>query len=59
MILQTFHGELESMNKMESKSVSDYVTRVHTVVNQLNWNGATLIDTQVVENILRTLTDNF
>ena len=57
--LQTLRGELESMKMMESESVSNYITRVQTVVNQLNQNGETLIDARVVENILITLTDNF
>ena len=47
--LQTLHGELESMKMMESESVSDYITRVQTVVNQLNRNGEKLTDARVVE----------
>ncbi|XP_068498401.1 uncharacterized protein [Phaseolus vulgaris] len=57
--LQTLRGELENMKMMESESVSDYITRVQAVVNQLNRNGETLTDARVVEKILRTLTDNF
>ncbi|XP_068461613.1 uncharacterized protein [Phaseolus vulgaris] len=56
--LQTLRGELESMKMMESESVSDYITRVQTVVNQLNRNDETLTDARHVEKILRTLTDN-
>ena len=56
--LQTLCGELESM-KMESENVSDYITRVQTMTNQLNRNGEMLLETQVVEKILRSLTDNF
>lgn len=44
---------------MESESVSDYITRVQTVANQLIHNGEALIDARVVEKILRSLTDNF
>jgi len=57
--LQTLCGELESMKMKESESVSEYITRVQTVVNQLNRNGEMLSDTRVVEKILRSLTDNF
>jgi len=57
--LQTLRGELENMKMMESESVSDYITRVQAMVNQLNRNGETLSDARVVEKILRTLTDNF
>jgi len=59
VLLQTLRGELESMKMMESESVSDYITRVQTVVNQLNRNGETLTNARVVEKILRILTDNF
>jgi gag-polypeptide of LTR copia-type len=57
--LQTLHGELESMKMKESESVSDYITCVQAVVNQLIRNGEALTDAQVVEKILRSLTDNF
>ena len=57
--LQTLRGELESMKMNESKNVSDYITRVQTVANQLNRNEVILPETWVVEKILRSLTDNF
>ncbi|KAK8602035.1 hypothetical protein V6N12_051857 [Hibiscus sabdariffa] len=57
--LQTLRGELESMKMKESESVSEYITRVQAVVNQLIRNGETLTDARVVEKILRSLTDNF
>jgi gag-polypeptide of LTR copia-type len=45
------------MNHLES--VSDYITRVQAVMNQLIRNGEALTDARVVEMILRSLTDNF
>ena len=57
--LQTLRGELESKKMKESENVSDYITRVQTVSNQLNLNGEMLPETRVVEKILRSLTENF
>ena len=51
--LRTLRGELESMKMKESENVSDYITRVQTVSNQLNLNGEMLPETRVVEKILR------
>jgi gag-polypeptide of LTR copia-type len=51
--LQTLRGELESMKMKESESVSDYITRVQAVVNQLIHND------EMLKKILRSLTDNF
>ena len=47
MCLQTLRGKLESMKMMETESVSNYITRVQTMVNQLNRNGETLTDAQL------------
>ena len=57
--LQTLRGELESMKIKDSENVSNYITRVQTVANQLNWNKEMLPEMRVVEKILRSLTDNF
>lgn len=57
--LQTLRGELESMKMKMSEGVSDYISRVQTVVNQLKRNGEILTDARVVEKILRSLTENF
>ena len=57
--LQTLRGELEAMKMKETEGVSDYITRVQMVVNQLKRNGETLTDARVVEKILRSLTENF
>jgi transcriptional regulator with GAF, ATPase, and Fis domain len=45
------------MNNIEG--VSDYITRVQTVTNQLKRNGESLSEHRVVEKILRSLTDTF
>ncbi|XP_023548359.1 3-hydroxybutyrate dehydrogenase type 2-like [Cucurbita pepo subsp. pepo] len=47
------------MKMKESENVSHYITCVQTVANKLNRNGEMLPETQVVEKILRSLTDNF
>ena len=57
--LQTLRGELEAMKMKETEGVSDYITRVQTVVNQLKRNGENLTDARVVETILRSLTKDF
>lgn len=43
----------------EDEGVVDYVSRVETMVNNLGRNGETLTTSQVVEKILRLLTDDF
>ncbi|KAI6668246.1 hypothetical protein NL676_023809 [Syzygium grande] len=45
----------EGMKMKESEGVSDYITRVQTVVNQLNRDGEKLSDAQVVEKILEVV----
>ncbi|KAJ1436780.1 Zinc finger, CCHC-type [Sesbania bispinosa] len=57
--LQTLRGELENMRMKESESVSEFITRVETVVNKLNRNGENLSSNRVVEKILRSSTDDF
>nr|KYP55971.1 Gag polyprotein [Cajanus cajan] len=51
--LQTLRGELENMRMKESEGVSEFITRVETVVNKLNRSS------RVVEKILRSLTYDF
>ena len=57
--LQTLCAELESMKINESENVSNNITGVQTVANQLNRNGEMLPETRVLEKILKPLTDNF
>ena len=56
--LQTLRGELERMRMKEDEGVAEYVSRVEAVV-KLGRNGETLPACRVVEEILRSLTDNF
>ncbi|GKC43682.1 hypothetical protein Tco_1061404, partial [Tanacetum coccineum] len=44
--LETLNGELEAMKMKEAEGVSDYITRVQTVVNQLKRNGENLPDSR-------------
>ncbi|XP_061353100.1 uncharacterized protein LOC133297887 [Gastrolobium bilobum] len=57
--LQTLRGELEGMKMKDSEGVSEFITRVQAVVNQLKQNGEQISETRVVEKILRSLTDDF
>nr|GEW72238.1 hypothetical protein [Tanacetum cinerariifolium] len=57
--LQTLRSELEAMKVKETEGVSDYITRVQIVVNQLKRNGKNLTNLRVVEKILQSLTDKF
>ncbi|GJZ91814.1 retrovirus-related pol polyprotein from transposon TNT 1-94 [Tanacetum coccineum] len=49
----------DTLEKAYKEGVSDYITRVQTMVNQLKQNGETLPDTRIIEKILRSLTENF
>ena len=46
--LQTLCGELERIRMKETEIVSDYITRVQKVVNQLTRNGEIITDARVV-----------
>jgi hypothetical protein len=47
------------MTMKETESISDYITRVQVVANQLKRNGEALPEARIVEKILRSLTEAF
>jgi gag-polypeptide of LTR copia-type len=57
--LQTLRCEFEMLRMNNTEGVSDYITRVQTITNQLKRNGESLSEQRVVEKILRSLTDTF
>jgi gag-polypeptide of LTR copia-type len=57
--LQTLRGEFKILRMKESEGVSNYITRVGMVVNQLKRNGEEMSESRVVEKILRSLINNF
>nr|GEV52976.1 copia-type polyprotein [Tanacetum cinerariifolium] len=57
--LQSFRGEFEKLQMEESKTISDYFTRVLTISNKMKRNGKSLSDTRVIEKILRSLPPSF
>ncbi|XP_078180787.1 uncharacterized protein LOC144574651 [Carex rostrata] len=59
MRLQTLRGEFEALKMKESEGVSDYITRVQYIVNQMKRNDETLTEACVVEKVLRSLIGEF
>jgi gag-polypeptide of LTR copia-type len=57
--LQTLRGEFELLRMNSTEGVSDYITRVQTVSNQLKRNGENHLEQRVLEKILRSLIDTF
>ncbi|GKE15325.1 hypothetical protein Tco_1422902 [Tanacetum coccineum] len=57
--LQTLREKFKKLQMVESKTVSDYFTRVLTISNEMKRNGESLSDTRVIEKILRSLPPSF
>nr|KYP39136.1 hypothetical protein KK1_039563 [Cajanus cajan] len=57
--LQTLRGEFECLNMEDKEQVSEYITRVEKLANQLGRNGEPMPASRIVEKILRSLTDDF
>jgi len=57
--LQALRGEFERLLMKENEGVTEFISRVETVANQLGKNGEPLPVNRVVEKILRSMTIDF
>ncbi|XP_073221592.1 uncharacterized protein [Cicer arietinum] len=57
--LQSLRGDFEALKMKDFKSISDYCSRVKTIVNQMKRYGDKIEDVHVAEKIIRSLTLKF
>jgi transcriptional regulator with GAF, ATPase, and Fis domain len=53
--LQTLRGDFEKLNKESNETVSDYFTKVISLVHQMRKNGENINHVRVMEKILRSI----
>lgn len=58
-LLQKLRRDFELLEMNEAECVEEYFTRVLSVTNQMRRNGEVMMDSKVVEKILRTLSEKF
>ncbi|XP_022897571.1 uncharacterized protein LOC111411254 [Olea europaea var. sylvestris] len=57
--LQNLRGEFEAIQMKESEKVSDYISRVVTVANQMKRLDEDVTDLRVIEKIFRSVSEKF
>ena len=57
--LQASRGEFEGLKMEDKEQVTDYITQVEKVANQLGKNREQMPGSRVMEKILRSLTNDF
>jgi hypothetical protein len=57
--LQALRGDFEKLSKESNETVSDYFTKVISVVDQMRRNGENIDDVRVMEKLLRSLDSKF